>query len=201
MVNGSKSARRYQVKTSDAKHSGDKSGVRFQTLNMSASSGSGGNNHVATQNNVMMNSVAVDASSQNPYPWTIYELFHEHFVNSFLNSFSHSSASKLNTHCSKFDMYIVTVRTPCLTSSFCRDYSMKGHSKLRQIIPRQAMLQAGCQGKVVFQGKFPRQVSKASHNLSGYAQKAMPRESRQSWQSQGRLHLGQRALPDSSLLT
>ena len=64
MVNGSKSARRYQVKTSGA---GLKSGdsVRFQTLSMSASSGSG-NNHVATQNNVMMNSVGVNASQNYP---------------------------------------------------------------------------------------------------------------------------------------
>ena len=59
MVNGSKSARRYQVKTSGAGLSGDT--VRFH------SSGSG-NNHVATQNNVMMKTVAVDASTQNPYP-------------------------------------------------------------------------------------------------------------------------------------
>ena len=57
VVNGSKSARRYQVKTSGA-------GI---SMSMSATSGSGGNNnHVATQNNVMMNSVAVDASQNYP---------------------------------------------------------------------------------------------------------------------------------------
>ena len=66
VVNGSKSARRYQVKTSGAGISSGET-VRFQSLSMSATSDSHPkNNHVATQNNVMMNSVAVDASQNYP---------------------------------------------------------------------------------------------------------------------------------------
>ena len=57
------SARRYEVSSGKTSHD---SIVRFQTVSMSATSAS--NNHVATQNNVMMNSVAVDASIQaQPY--------------------------------------------------------------------------------------------------------------------------------------
>ena len=56
------SARRYEVSSGKTSHD---SIVRFQTVSMSATSAS---NHVATQNNVMMNSVAVDASIQaQPY--------------------------------------------------------------------------------------------------------------------------------------
>lgn len=58
MENGqNKSARRYEVSSMKTNH---ESIVRFQSVSMSATSGN--NNHVATQNNVMMNSVAVDTS-------------------------------------------------------------------------------------------------------------------------------------------
>ena len=51
--NGNLSARRYEVTE------GHKSSIaKFQSLSMSATTGR--NNHVATQNNVMMNSVAVE---------------------------------------------------------------------------------------------------------------------------------------------
>ena len=60
-----KSARRYEVSGSKTKN---ESIVRFQSVNMSSAT-SGQSNHVATQNNVMMNSVAVNTSQRvNDYP-------------------------------------------------------------------------------------------------------------------------------------